>query len=133
MRIVPLVLFSLCLFGCNAFTVAPSFPVAMQVGKLDVSGGKVVTDQAKISALLAQLGKIKGGWGYTSHTYPTPQAQIHFVGSAGQALCRLHIGPNWVGSDCGIQLNSKWPPFATVSREQALFFRDFVGGSWVVK
>jgi len=133
MRTASLFLFSLCLFGCEASAVSPSFPVATQVSKLSVSGGKVVTDQSKISELFAHLGQIKDGWNYTWHTYPSPQAQIHFVSTSGQALCRLDIGPNWVGSDCGVELKSNWPPLVTISRDQALFFRDFVAGTWEVK
>jgi hypothetical protein len=133
MRSATLTLSVLCLFGCETSAVSPSFPVATQVSQLSISGGKVVTEQSKISELFAHLGQIKGGWSYTWHTYPTPQAQIFFAGSSGQTLCRLDIGPNWVGSNCGVELKSNWPPFVTISREQALFFRDFVAGTWEVK
>jgi hypothetical protein len=133
MRTASLIFFVLCLFGCETSAVSPSFPVTTQVSQLSISGGKVVTEQSKISELFAHLGQIKGEWSHTWHTYPSPQAQILFVGSSGQALCRLDIGPNWVGSNCGVELKSNWPPLVTISREQALFFRDFVAGAWEVK
>ncbi len=133
MRTTSLFLFALCLFGCETSAVFPSFPLATQVSQLSISGGQIVTEQSKISELFAYLSQIKGGWSYTWHTYPTAQATILFVGNSGQALCRLDIGPNWVGSDCGIELKLNWPPLVTISREQALFFRDFVAGKWEIK
>ncbi|RTL31742.1 MAG: hypothetical protein EKK49_11980 [Rhodocyclaceae bacterium] len=92
-----------------------------------------MTEPSKIAELFAALGQIKGQWGYTWHTYPSPQRKIVFIGLSGKALCRLDIGVNWVGSDCGVELKSNWPPLLTISREQALFLRDFVAGTWEVK
>jgi hypothetical protein len=140
MRTSSLILLSLCLFGCEKSAVSPSFPTATQVSQLNIfnkrsGGGEIVsifTEQSKIAELFADLGKIKGGWSYTSSTYPTPQAQIFFVGTSGP-LCRLDIDPSWVGSDCGVELKSNWPPLVGISREQALFFRNFVAGTWDVK
>lgn len=133
MRTASPIFLALSLFGCNASAVSPSFPAASQVSQLSISGGKTVTEPSKISELLAALGQIKGGWSYTWHTYPTPQGKLVFVSSSGKALCRLDIGPNWVGSDCGVELKSNWPPLVTIPPEQAIFFRNFVAGTWEVK
>ena len=133
MQTAALILYAVCLFGCKASAVPPSFPAATQVSRLSISSGKVITEQSKIAELSARLEKNKSGRGYTSHTYPTPQAQIIFVGLTGQAFCRLDIGPNLVGTNCGVELKSNWPPLVLVSKEQALFFRSFVAGTWEVK
>ena len=134
MRTESLILFALCLFGCETSAVSPSFPLPTQVSRLSISGGKVVTEQSTIAELLAHLGQIKDGWSYARYTaYPSPKAQILFASASGKALCRLDIGPNWVGSNCGVESKSNWPPLVTISREQALFFRNFVAGTWEVK
>jgi hypothetical protein len=46
-----------------------------------------------------------------------PQAKIYFRSQSGQAICRLDIGTDWVGSDCGVELKSNWPPYTKVTSE----------------
>jgi len=138
MRTAALFLFAVNLVGCATSSVSPSFPSGVQVSKLTVYAGtfslsfKDITDQSQISEFLAHIGKIKGGWHYAWDTYPVSKARIFFVSISGQVLCTLDIGTNWVGSDCGIESKSKWPPLVSISREESLFLRDFVSGTWEV-
>ena len=121
------------LFACNCFAATPSFPAHAQISVLAMPDGKSISEPSKIADLLAVLGEIKSGWGYTWHTYPVPQARIYFRSQSGQAICRLDIGTNWVGSDCGVELKSNWPPYTKVTSEQARFFKAFVAGTSEVK
>jgi hypothetical protein len=133
MRTTSLALIASSLLACNCFAATPSFPAPAQIGVLTIPNGKSISDPSTISGLLAVLGEIKSGWGYTWHTYPSPKARIYFHSQSGQAICRLDIGTNWVGSDCGVELKSDWPPYAKVTSEQARFLKAFVTGTWEVK
>lgn len=109
----------------------PLFPSAPQVSMLVMPLGERVRDQAAIDLFLSNLNSLKGAWSYTWHTYPTPQAEI-FLFSSNEMICRVDIGPNWLGSTCGHSVKG-WPPYTHLTREEATAFRELVGGSWEVR
>ena len=127
-----------CLFaaGCTFVEKSappPSFPLAAQVSELTVSRGSSIKERAAIDLFVSNLHSLKGNWSYTWHTYPTPRATVSLVGqSSSEVLCRIDIGPNWLGSTCGDTAKG-WPPYTDLSREQAMKFRALVGGTWEVR
>lgn len=137
MRRLALILFALMVSGCplqDEPAPAPSFPNATGVSKLVVSRGEIITDRAAIARFVGALLPLQSGWGYTWHTYPSAQATVTLVGLDGVSLCRVDIGPNWLGSDCGhSQPQRNWPPYVHLTSAQARLIRDTVGGIWEVK
>ena len=118
--------------GCNS-APTPSFPSASQVSELTVSRGAPIKERAAIELFVANLHSLKGKWSYTWHTYPSPQSTVSLVGqSSGEVLCRIDIGPNWLGSTCG-HVAKGWPPFTDLTKEQPIKFRELVGGKWEVR
>jgi hypothetical protein len=112
----------------------PTFPRAEGISRLAVSKGVQLTERSSIDRFVEALSPLQSGWGYTWHTYPTPQASVFFVGPGEVPLCRVDLGPNWLGSDCGqLKSGAKWPPYVHLSPAQARWFRDAVGGKWEVK
>jgi len=109
------------------------FPAAKDVVKLTVSNGMTLLDRPKIEEFLASASELRRGWAYTWHTYPTPQATVLVHGASGAYICRVDLGPNWLGSDCGEpKAGAHGRPLVNLSKEQARTFRDLVGGKWRV-
>lgn len=131
------VVYSIVLAGC-LFQDKPAppavFPDAPGVSKLVVASDVQISDSAAIEQFLGALSPLKSGWRYTWHTYPTPQAVVFLVGPGETTLCRVFLGPNWLGSDCGQPKSAEpWPPYIHLSSAQARWFRDRVGGKWEVQ
>lgn len=122
--------------GCSQFEDAPApspvFPDTESVSRIANSSGIPITNPDEIREFMAALQLLNSGWSYTWHTYPTPSASIVLVDKSNQPVCRVDLGPNWLGSTCG-HIKAGWPPYVKLSPEQALFFRDIVGGKWDVK
>jgi hypothetical protein len=110
------------------------FPDSRGVTKLVVFEGLQISNRTAIEQFLGALAPLDSGWLYTWHTYATPQATVVLLGPGESALCRVDLGRNWLGSDCGqAKSGSQWPPYVRLSPEQARWFRDSVGGKWEVK
>jgi hypothetical protein len=134
--LVALLLFPV-LVGCP-FQDKPAptavFPDARSVSKLVASESLQISSRTSIEQFLGALAPLKSGWLYTWHTYPTPRATVVLLGPNESTLCRIDLGPNWLGSDCGqTKSGPKWPPYVHLSSAQARWFRDSVGGKWEVK
>ena len=112
---------------------APVFPPISQVSKLTVVRNGEISDPVKVEHFMSALHSLQGKWSFTWHTYPTPQATVALgTHASSKDLCLVDIGPNWLGSTCG-HTASGWPPFTSLTREQAVLFRGLVGGTWEVK
>ena len=137
MRSLATVLLLPILVGCpfqDKPAPAAVFPDPRSVSKLVTSESLQISNRTAIGQFLGGLTPLKSGWVYSWHTYPTPQTTVVFLGPNESALCRVDLGLNWLGSDCGQSKSGpKWPPYVHLSSAQARWFRDSVGGKWEVK
>jgi hypothetical protein len=98
---------------------APSFPLSSQVSMLVLSDGRV-SDRVLINQFVSTLHSLKGKWGRTWHTYPTPQTTVLLTSATSkETLCKIDIGPNWVGASCPAK---GWPPTTHLTEDQAAMF-----------
>lgn len=133
MRLVATILASTLSVSCAPTDApAPSFPSAGSVAKLVVRSGASISEPNQIAEFIVALSSLNHGWNYSFDTYPTPQANIVFINMKNQPLCSVYLGPNWLGSNCGQQREGTMP-LVRLTLEQANYFRNFVGGTWVVK
>lgn len=137
MRSLATVLLLPILVGCpfqDEAAPAAVFPDPRSVSKLVTSESLQLSNRTAIEQFVGALTPLKSGWRYTWNTYPTPQATVLLLGPNESTLCRVDLGTNWLGSDCGQpKSGSMWPPYVHLSSAQARWFRDSVGGKWEVK
>ena len=112
-----------------ASSEAPRFPTDATVERLDLSAGSSVSESPRIAEFLRELRSLPENWRRPVGTFPTPQATVSFINSAGAVSCVVWLGPRWLGSQCGLPRSSR-PLLIELSPIQADYFRNFVGGKW---
>jgi len=133
MRLAATILASILSVACAPTNApAPSFPSAASVAKLVIRSGTTISEPNQVGEFIVALGHLNHGWHYPFDTFPSPQASIVFMDAKNLSLCSVHIGPNWLGSNCGQQREGTMP-LVGLTVEQANYFRNFAGGTWEVK
>jgi hypothetical protein len=88
---------------------------------------------ASINLPLPGLHSLKGEWRCSWQTCPTSQGVVSSVRSSSNgADCRIDIGPNWLGSTCGHVARGA-PPYTSLTKEEAIRFREFSDGRWAIR
>lgn len=118
--------------NCLAAMEVPSFPLDGVVSRLDFRSHASISQPSQVDAFVRELGKLKSGWRRPFDTFPTPQATVGLIDSSGGLLCVVWVGPNWLGSKCGLPETSR-PLLIPLTSTQARYFRDLVDGKWEVK
>ena len=118
--------------NCLATSEGPSFPVSGVILQLSIRSYGSISEPSKIDEFLQELGKFKSGWKRPFGTFPTPQTTVGLIDSSGRLLCVVWVGPNWLGSKCGLPETSH-PFLVPLTTTQARYFRDFVDGKWEIK
>jgi hypothetical protein len=118
--------------NCLAAMEIPSFPENGAVSRLDIRSHGSISQPSQVDEFVRELGKLKSGWRRPLDTFPTPQVTVGLIDSSGGLLCIVWIGPNWLGSKCGLPETSR-PLLVPLTVTQASYFRDVVDGKWEVK
>lgn len=118
--------------NCLAASEAPSFPVSGEISQLSIRSNSSISEPIKIDEFLRELGKFKSGWERPIGTFPTARTTVGLIDSSGRLRCVVWVGPNWLGSKCGL-LETSHPLLVPLTTTQARYFRDFVDGKWEIK
>jgi len=118
--------------NCLGASDMPSFPESSAVSQLNIRSHGSISEPARINEFLSELRKVKSGWGRPLFSFPSSQATVSLIDFSGGLLCVVHVGPNWLGSRCGLPEESQLL-LVTLTVNQARYFRDFVDGKWEIK
>lgn len=132
MRLLTALFFSVTSVGCIASTEAPTFPPDKEVLRLEVAAIGFISEPSRIAEFLREVKALPNNWRRPFDTFPTPRATVGLVDSTGRPLCVVWLGPNWLGSRCGLPEAAR-PLLVHLTPAQARYFRDFVGGKWDIK
>lgn len=132
MRLVTALIALAIPLGAIASSEVPTFPSDATVQRLDISTGSSITAPSRIAEFLRELRALPENWRRPIDTLPTPQSTVGFINSAGGLACAVWLGPNWLGSRCGLPDASR-ALMIEITPIQARYFRDVVGGKWEVK